>query len=100
MPARPTWRWRHCAYAIPDSAPISTTNKTTAARFGIRAASASGTAPAAIVSPIAALVEGDGREYALREACAVAKRVRESLLAIQERRAPDPFGWTQDVTLN
>ncbi len=55
---------------------------------------------AAIVSPIAALVEGDGREYALREACAVAKRLRESLLAIQERRAPDPFGWTQDVTLN
>jgi hypothetical protein len=24
-------------------------------------------------------------------------RLRESLLAIQERRAPDIFGWTRDV---
>jgi branched-chain amino acid aminotransferase len=55
---------------------------------------------AAIVSPIAALVEGDGREYTLREADVVAKRLRESLLAIQERRAADPFGWTQELTLN
>ena len=55
---------------------------------------------AAIVSPIAALVEGDGREYKLHETDVVAKRLRESLLAIQERRAPDPFGWTQELTLN
>ncbi|MGH8199792.1 MAG: branched-chain amino acid aminotransferase [Steroidobacteraceae bacterium] len=55
---------------------------------------------AAIVSPIAALVEGDGREYKLRETDVVAKRLRESLLAIQERRAPDPFGWTQELTLS
>jgi branched-chain amino acid aminotransferase len=55
---------------------------------------------AAIVSPIAALVEGDGREYTLRETDGVAKRLRESLLAIQERRAADPFGWTQDLTSN
>lgn len=55
---------------------------------------------AAIVSPIAALVESDGREYRLRETDIVAKRLRESLLAIQERRAPDPFGWTQELALN
>jgi branched-chain amino acid aminotransferase len=53
---------------------------------------------AAIVSPIAALAEGDGREYKLRQTDVLAKRLRESLLAIQERRAPDPFGWTQDMT--
>jgi branched-chain amino acid aminotransferase len=53
---------------------------------------------AAIVSPIGALVEGDGREYPLRQIDVVAKRLRESLLAIQERRAPDPFGWTQELT--
>lgn len=53
---------------------------------------------AAIVSPIAALAEGDGHEYPLRQTDVVAKQLRESLLAIQERRAPDPFGWTQDLT--
>jgi branched-chain amino acid aminotransferase len=52
---------------------------------------------AAIVSPIGTLVEGDGREYPLRQTDVVAKRLRESLLAIQERRAPDPFGWTQEL---
>ncbi|MGH8317071.1 MAG: branched-chain amino acid aminotransferase [Steroidobacteraceae bacterium] len=52
---------------------------------------------AAIVSPITALMEGDGREYPLRQTDVVAKRLRESLLAIQERRAPDPFGWTQEL---
>jgi branched-chain amino acid aminotransferase len=54
---------------------------------------------AAIVSPIAVLTEGDGREYKLRQTDVVAKHLRESLLAIQERRAPDPFGWTQELTL-
>jgi branched-chain amino acid aminotransferase len=53
---------------------------------------------AAIVTAIGALVEGDGREYRLRQSDVVAKHLRESLLAIQERRAPDPFGWTRDVT--
>jgi branched-chain amino acid aminotransferase len=55
---------------------------------------------AAIVAPIAVLVEGDGREYRLRATDVVAKHLRESLLAIQERRAPDPFGWTQELTFN
>jgi hypothetical protein len=38
-------------YAIPDSAPSSTTNSVTAPRFGTRPISASGTAATAIVSP-------------------------------------------------
>lgn len=53
---------------------------------------------AAIVCPIGALVEGDGHEYVLGKSDAVAKHLRESLLAIQERRAPDPFGWTREVS--
>jgi branched-chain amino acid aminotransferase len=52
---------------------------------------------AAIVSPIAVLVENDAREYQLRQTDVVAKHLRETLLAIQERRAPDPFGWTRDL---
>jgi branched-chain amino acid aminotransferase len=58
---------------------------------------------AAVVSPIAALTEGraaaDGQrpEYVPQCIDTVAARLRESLLAIQERRAPDPFGWTRDV---
>jgi branched-chain amino acid aminotransferase len=54
---------------------------------------------AAIVAPIAMLVEGDGREYKLRQTDVVAKHLREALLAIQERRAPDPFGWTRELAL-
>jgi branched-chain amino acid aminotransferase len=53
---------------------------------------------AAIVSPISALAERDGREYELRQTDVVAKHLRESLLAIQERRAPDPFGWIRELT--
>jgi branched-chain amino acid aminotransferase len=52
---------------------------------------------AAIVSPISVLAEADAREHAPRELDVVASRLRESLLAIQERRAADPFGWTRDV---
>jgi branched-chain amino acid aminotransferase len=52
---------------------------------------------AAIVSPIAVLADSDGHEYKPRQTNEVAKRLRESLLAIQERRAPDPFGWTREV---
>ncbi len=58
---------------------------------------------AAIVSPIELLADsaaaGDGpsREYRPRQVDVVAARLRESLLAIQERRAPDVFGWTRDV---
>jgi len=51
----------------------------------------------AIVSPIAALVDREHQEYVPRRIDAVAAQLREALLAIQERRAPDPFGWTQEV---
>jgi branched-chain amino acid aminotransferase len=53
---------------------------------------------AAIVSPIALLVDRDNQEYVPKRIDAVAAILRESLLAIQERRAPDLFGWTRDVT--
>jgi branched-chain amino acid aminotransferase len=52
---------------------------------------------AAIVSPIAVLADHNGREYAPQRVDAIAAELREALLAIQERRAPDPFGWTRDV---
>lgn len=52
---------------------------------------------AAIVSPIGVLAEANGREYAPQRVDAVAAQLREALLAIQERRAADPFGWTRDV---
>ncbi|MBS0376619.1 MAG: branched-chain amino acid aminotransferase [Proteobacteria bacterium] len=52
---------------------------------------------AAIVAPIGVLAEADGREHAPRAVDVVAARLREALLAIQERRAPDPHGWTRDV---
>jgi branched-chain amino acid aminotransferase len=52
---------------------------------------------AAIVSPIGLLSDRDQREYIPRKIDAVAAQLREALLAIQERRAPDPFGWTRDV---
>jgi branched-chain amino acid aminotransferase len=37
------------------------------------------------------------REYVPKHIDRVAAQLREALLAIQERRAPDPFGWTRDV---
>ena len=47
---------------------------------------------AAIVMPISALADADGRVSKPRETL-IASRLRDALLAIQERRAPDPFGW-------
>ncbi|TLY67663.1 MAG: branched-chain amino acid aminotransferase [Gammaproteobacteria bacterium] len=52
---------------------------------------------AAIVMPIAALAEPDERAYRPARTDEVASRLRAALLAIQERRAPDPFGWTREV---
>jgi len=52
---------------------------------------------AAIVSPIGLLVDRDRREYVPGHVDSVAAQLREALLAIQERRAPDPFGWTRAV---
>lgn len=59
----------------------------------------------AIVSPIAALADispaepggASGHDYVPRRVDRVAAQLRKALLAIQERRAPDIFGWTRDV---
>jgi branched-chain amino acid aminotransferase len=48
---------------------------------------------AAIVMPISALADMDSRVFKPRETNVIASRLRDTLLAIQERRAPDPFGW-------
>lgn len=52
---------------------------------------------AAIVCPISAVGDAGGREYPLRVIDEQARALREQLLALQERRAPDPYGWTTDV---
>jgi branched-chain amino acid aminotransferase len=50
---------------------------------------------AAIVMPIAGLADSDQQTYRPSHTNVVAQKLRDALLAIQERRAPDPFGWTQ-----
>ncbi len=52
---------------------------------------------AAIVCPISAVADVDGREYQPRTLDERARHLRERLLAIQERRAPDPYGWITEV---
>jgi branched-chain amino acid aminotransferase len=52
---------------------------------------------AAILSPIGQLSDRDRRDYVPQHIDVVAAQLREALLAIQERRAPDPFGWTREV---
>jgi branched-chain amino acid aminotransferase len=52
---------------------------------------------AAIVSPIAVLADRDGVEYVPGRIDGVAAELREALLSIQERRAPDLFGWVREV---
>jgi branched-chain amino acid aminotransferase len=52
---------------------------------------------AAIVCPISVIGDTDGREYRPAVIDGRARVLRERLLAIQERRAPDPYGWTSDV---
>ena len=52
---------------------------------------------AAIVCPISAVADADGREYRPGHVDVQARSLRERLLAIQERRAPDPYGWTSEV---
>lgn len=53
---------------------------------------------AAIVSPISVIGDADGRQYQPAVIDTRARILREKLLAIQEKRAPDPYGWTTDVT--
>lgn len=52
---------------------------------------------AAIVCPVSAIADADGREVEPRDVDVRARELRERLLAIQERRAPDPYGWTSEV---
>ena len=52
---------------------------------------------AAIVAPIAVLADSDGHEYKPAHTDVVARQLRDALLAIQERRAPDEFGWTKEI---
>jgi len=54
---------------------------------------------AAIVCPISAVGDADGRDYPLAVVDEQARTLREQLLAIQERRAPDPYGWTTEVPI-
>ena len=53
---------------------------------------------AAIVAPIGVLGDADGRDHIPAAVDVVAQELRQALLAIQERRAPDPFNWTRDVS--
>jgi branched-chain amino acid aminotransferase len=55
---------------------------------------------AAIVSPIQKLVDADGTVYAPAQVDQKAAQMRESLLSIQERRAPDTFGWVHEVAVS
>ena len=52
---------------------------------------------AAIVSPISVIADADGTPYTLSQVDQLAAELRQALLAIQERREADPFGWTQLV---
>jgi branched-chain amino acid aminotransferase len=52
---------------------------------------------AAIIMPISALADSD-KPYKPKQTNVVASRLREALLAIQERRAPDPFNWTRTIS--
>ena len=52
----------------------------------------------AIVATISVLADHDGTEHVpAPRTASVAARLRETLLAIQERRAADPFGWVREV---
>jgi branched-chain amino acid aminotransferase len=52
---------------------------------------------AAIVCAISVIGDTDGRQYQPKEVDARARILRERLLAVQERRAPDPYGWITEV---
>ena len=51
----------------------------------------------AIVAPIAAIGESDGREWPLPDVGRLSSTLRDALLDIQEGRADDPFGWVVDA---
>ena len=47
----------------------------------------------AIVAPISAIGEADGREWPVPEVGKVSSMLRDALLDIQEGKADDSFGW-------
>jgi len=50
----------------------------------------------AIVAPIAAIGESDGREWKLPDVGVMSSRLRDALLDIQEGKTADPYGWVVD----
>jgi len=52
---------------------------------------------AAIVCPISVIGDSDGRQYQPVQLDERARILRENLLAIQERRVADPYGWISEV---
>lgn len=58
-----------------------------------RATEAFACGTAAIVAPISLIADSDGKEYMLPKVDSIAAELRAELLAIQEGRAEDPFGW-------
>lgn len=52
----------------------------------------------AIVAPIAAIGEADGRDWPLPNVGRRSSEFRDALLDIQEGRVDDPFGWVADAT--
>ena len=51
----------------------------------------------AIVAPITAIGESDGREWSLPDVGVLSSRLRAALLDIQEGKAGDSFGWVIDA---
>ena len=52
---------------------------------------------AAIVSPVSVIADADGTNYTVEKVDELAATLRQSLLAIQERRETDPFSWSIEV---
>ena len=52
---------------------------------------------AAIVSPVSVIADADDSRYELAQVDNLASELRQELLAIQEARKPDPFGWVEEV---
>ena len=86
---------RHVGYRVHER-PMPIDELLTQMRSGdCRELLACGTA--AIVSPIGVLADADGTEHVPVDVDHVAADLREALLAIQERRSTDVFGWTRQV---
>jgi branched-chain amino acid aminotransferase len=52
----------------------------------------------AIVAPISAIGEADGREWKVSDVGVVANKLRDALLDVQEGKSGDLFGWMIDAT--